>query len=88
MNYEGSPLVTPGSLWQNYLRLNQAARVEAYPVLTSEYVKEVKTSPTESEIRAIYEEGAGNFPSPTRQKPGSAVAIKLNWNMCRAAGTN
>lgn len=70
VNYEGSPLVTPGSLWQNYLRLNQAARVEAYPVLTSEYIKEVKATPTESEIRAIYEEGAGNFPSPNSPEPG------------------
>ncbi len=70
VNYEGSPLVTPGSLWQNYLRLNQAARVEAFPVLTSEFIKEVKTSPTESEVRAIYEEGAGNFPSPNSPEPG------------------
>ena len=70
VNYEGSPLVTPGSLWQNYLQLNQAARIEAYPVLVSEFVKDVKATPTESEIRAIYEEGSGNFPSPNSPEPG------------------
>lgn len=70
VNYEGRPLVTPGSLWQNYLRLNQAARIEAYPVLASEFVKEVKTKPTESDIRAIYDQGAANFPSPNSPEPG------------------
>ncbi len=70
VNYEGSPLVTPGSLWQNYLRLNQAARIEAFPVLTSDFVKEVKATPSESEMRAIYDEGAGNFPSPNSPEPG------------------
>ncbi len=70
VNYEGSPLVTPGNLWQNYLRLNQAARVEAYPVLVKEFVKEVKATPTESDLRAIYDAGVGNFPSPNSPEPG------------------
>lgn len=70
VNYEGSPLVTPGSVWQNYLRLNQSARVEAYPVLTTDFIKDVKGTPTESDMRAIYDEGASKFPSPNSSDPG------------------
>ncbi len=70
VNYEGNPLVTPGGLWQNYLRLNQAARIEAFPILTSEYVDDVKQTPTDSEVRTLYEAGASVFPSAENPEPG------------------
>ncbi len=70
VNFEGNPLVTPGNLWQNYLRFNQAARVEAYPILTRDFVSQVKETPSEADIRALYETGASNFPSPNSPLPG------------------
>jgi hypothetical protein len=78
VNYEGMPLVTPGSLWQNYLRLNQSARVEAYPVLTREFVKQVKETPSDAELRALYEAGAGNFPMPDSPEPGFRRRYQAN----------
>lgn len=78
VNYEGMPLVTPGNLWQNYLRLNQSARVEAYPVLTRDFIKQVKESPSDAEIRALYEAGADNFPSPNSPEPGFRRRYQAN----------
>ncbi len=78
VNYEGRPLVTPGSLWQNYLQLNRFANVEAYPVLVKDFIKEVKQTPSEVEIRTIYEAGAMNFPSPNSPEPGFRRRYQAN----------
>lgn len=78
VNYEGMPLVTPGALWQNYLKLNQAARIEAFPVLTSDFIKEVKETPNESQIRTLYDVGSQTFPSPNSPEPGFRRRYQAN----------
>ncbi|MGN6543446.1 MAG: hypothetical protein ACTHK7_00230, partial [Aureliella sp.] len=78
VNYEGAPLVTPGTLWENYLKLNQSARIEAYPVLAGDFVKQVKDAPSDAEIRQLYDAGAANFPSPNSPQPGFRRRYQAN----------
>ncbi|MGN6546923.1 MAG: hypothetical protein ACTHK7_17850, partial [Aureliella sp.] len=78
VNYEGAPLVTPGTLWENYLKLNQSARIEAYPVLAGDFIKQVKDAPSDAEIRQLYDAGAANFPSPNSPQPGFRRRYQAN----------
>ncbi|MFK8114894.1 MAG: hypothetical protein AB8B91_22015 [Rubripirellula sp.] len=73
------PVVTPLGQWQNFLKMNQSATVDAYGVLVSEYMDEANIDPSESEIKKIYEEGKDRLkypdddsPTPKFKRPDSA----------------
>ncbi|MDX1926656.1 MAG: hypothetical protein SFV81_09065 [Pirellulaceae bacterium] len=70
---------TPGDMWSDFLKLNQSAKVEAYPVLVSDFVKSVTGEPTEAEILAIYEKGKNRIPSPVFPEPGFMRDYKANF---------
>jgi hypothetical protein len=70
---------TPGDMWSDFLKLNQTAKVEAYPVLVSDHVKSVLGEPTEAEILAIYEKGKNRIPSPVFPEPGFMRDYKANF---------
>lgn len=61
--YNGAPLVTPSTNWENFRKFEQRAKIEAYPISTSSYLDKVQGTPTERELLAIYEEGKDRFPN-------------------------
>lgn len=83
------PIVTPLGQWQNFLKTNQQATVDAYGVLVSEYLDQTDDKPSESEIKEVYEQGKTRInypndlsPAPKFRRPDSAkieyVAADLN----------
>ena len=70
---------TPGDMWNDFLKLNQSAKIEAFPVLVSDFVKTVTGSPSEAEILAIYEKGKNRIASPVFPEPGFMRDYKANF---------
>jgi hypothetical protein len=75
----------PGRTWRDFLKLNQTAKVEAFPVFVSEYLEAVKQEPSDAEIQAIYDEGIGRAqnssafePAFLRRPKASAEYIQAN----------
>ncbi len=52
-------LTTPGKNWQDFLKFNRAAKIQAFPVFVNDFESQVKNKPTEKEIQDIYNEGKG-----------------------------
>lgn len=50
-------LSTPGKNWQDFLRFNQAAKIEAFPIFAKDFDSQVQGKPTEREIKELYEAG-------------------------------
>ena len=50
-------LTTPSKNWQVFLKFNQAAKIQAFPVFVNEFESLVKGKPSEKEVQAIYKEG-------------------------------
>ncbi len=76
---------TPADMWNDYLKLKQTARVEAFPVLVSDYVKSVSGQPTEAEITAIYEKGKARLADPSSPEPGFLRPYKANFEFVQGA---
>ena len=51
------PLTTPGKNWQDYLKFNRTAKIQAFPVFVNDFEAQVKNKPTEAEYQEIYKEG-------------------------------
>lgn len=66
----GMGAVSPGKTWQDFLKLTQTVKVEAYPIYVDSYTDKVTDKPTEAEIQAIYEEGKQNVAHPSSPNPG------------------
>jgi hypothetical protein len=50
-------LTTPSKNWQDFLRFNQAAKIQAFPVFAKDFEASVKGKPSEREIQDLYNEG-------------------------------
>lgn len=72
----------PLESWVAFEKLNRKATCEFYPVDVD--VTSVTGEPTESEIKALYEEGKYDYPDPTFKKPGFKAPRKLNIAYIRA----
>ena len=70
LNSSLRPIMTPGQNWQYFERLNRQIRIEAIPILVSDYVAQVTEQPTEMEIVRLYEDYKDQFSSPTSSEPG------------------
>ena len=66
----GLGALPPGKTWQDFLKLNQTVRIEAYPVDVNSYVDKVTSRPSEFEIQALYDEGKQRFDDPNSPDPG------------------
>ncbi|MFO0943918.1 MAG: SurA N-terminal domain-containing protein [Pirellulales bacterium] len=74
----GSYAPSPDQLWQNFLKLNQQTKVEAYPVLVSAYMDKVSKKPTDSQLQELYESGKTNFSHPDMPNAGFARRDQFN----------
>ncbi|MFK7736734.1 MAG: hypothetical protein AB8B50_11925 [Pirellulaceae bacterium] len=79
------PLVSPGKLFSDFMKLNQTAKVEAFPVLVDEYIDEVAGEPTDSEIEAIYQIGSMRAANPNSPDPGFIRLYKTNVEYVEAS---
>ena len=70
LNSGGRPIMSPGQAWQYFDRLNRQARIEAFPVLVSDFLDKVKEEPSEEEVSALYEKYKDQFSSPMVAEPG------------------
>jgi hypothetical protein len=60
----------PSKTWRDFLKLNQTAKIEAFPVFVSEYMSKVTGMPSEGEIQEIYDEGKNLLPNPNSEVAG------------------
>ena len=51
------PLTTPGKNWQDFLRFNRSAKIQAFPVFARDFESQVQGKPSEKEILDLYQEG-------------------------------
>lgn len=65
-----SPIVSPGKTFEDYKKLNQSAKVEAFPVFADDYLDQVTETPSSDEIDAIYMIGSQTAPNPNSPEPG------------------
>ncbi len=68
----------PGEAYQDFLKLNQTAKVEAFPVFVADHIEQVKGQPTNSEIQAIYELGSNRMADPNSPDPGLVRPYQTN----------
>lgn len=64
------PLVTPGKAFNDFLKINQAAKVEAFPVFVDDYLGQVESTPSEAEVQQIYDSGSLLASNPDSPDPG------------------
>lgn len=64
------PLQSPLDHWNNFLKLNQNATINAYGVMVDDYVKDTDPNPSQSEVVAVYEAGKDRYPSEQSSEPG------------------
>jgi hypothetical protein len=68
----------PGETYQDFLKLNRTAKVDAFPVFVADYVSKVTGQPTESEIQAIYDAGITRIANPNSPEPGLVRPYQAN----------
>ena len=75
---DGQPLASPGTLYNNFLKVNRAATVQAFPVFVNDFLDQVEGSPTEGEIEALYSVGRFAPPNPRSPDPAFARTYRAN----------
>ena len=50
-------LTTPSKNWQDFLKFNRAAKIQAFPVFVNDFESQVKNKPSEKEVQEIYKTG-------------------------------
>lgn len=50
-------LSTPSKNWREYLRLNQTAKIKAYPVNVRDFLDKVTATPSDKQLKELYESG-------------------------------
>ncbi len=68
----------PGETFQDFMKLNRTAKVEAFPVFVADHVSKVNGMPTETEIKAIYDLGSGMIANPNSPDPGFVQPYQAN----------
>ncbi len=66
----GSTSPSPDKLWKSFLKLNQKAKIEAYPILVSSFMDKVNKKPTDTQLQEIYDSGKTRTPHPDVAEPG------------------
>ncbi len=70
-------MITPQS-WQLFLRFQQRARIEAFPVLVDDYLSKVTATPSDADLKALYEEGKKRYPNKMFPEPGFQRRYEAN----------
>ncbi len=81
LNASGNPILSPGQAWQYFERVSRQVRIEAFPVLVSDFIDKVKEEPSESEVEALFEKYKNQFSSPTSAEPGFRKRYATNMEI-------
>lgn len=79
-DYDG--LATPAQRWDYFCRLNRRVKLEVYPFPVDQFINDGRIpEPSDSDLRAFYEEYKDNVPSPTSPEPGfrDPEGVKLEY---------
>lgn len=83
--YESAvPVPTPADLWQAHEQLSREVSVELYPLEVADYVDQVKETPPQSELEALFEEGKTLPPDPNSDTPGFYILPKIKFQYVKA----
>lgn len=63
------PIMTPAEEWTNFLKLNREATATAYGIPVESFVSKTDPKPSESAIKAMYEEGKDTDPNDQSPAP-------------------
>ncbi len=74
----GISSLAPGKTYRDFLKLNQTARVEAFPVSVDDYLDKVTAEPTEQEIQEIYDAGRNREANSESSEPGFVRPYQAN----------
>ncbi len=74
----GTGTQTPGKTFRNFARINRTANIEAFPVIVEDYLKDVTSDPTETDLTSIYEEGKARPADPDSPLPGFGRSYQVN----------
>lgn len=69
---------SPGKMYRDFEKLNLTAKVEAYPVFVDEFLTEIKDSPTEADINAIYDIGSTRVTDASSPEAGFMRRYQAN----------
>lgn len=74
-------LTTPSKNWQDYQRFNRVAKIKAFPVYTKDFESKVTATPTDRELRDLYNEGKdrSRIDSPLATQPAFMVPQTANF---------
>lgn len=75
---------TPLSAWDYYNRMNRRVTLEALPVNVEDFVDQVEASPSESEIKELYEDGKERYPDPASPEPGFKRRMEARFQYLKA----
>lgn len=68
----------PGETYQDFLKLNRSAKVEAFPVFVADYISKVQGQPSEAEIQTIFDLGSMQIANPNSPAPGFVEPYQAN----------
>lgn len=81
LNSGGRPIMSPSQAWQYFERLNRQARIEGFPIVVADYVKNVKDEPSEAEVTELFEKYKEQFSSPMSAEPGFRKRYQANLDV-------
>ena len=73
--------VTPRELWDYYVKYRTEASVKMLPLPVSQFVPQVKDTPTQEELKTLFEKYKEVEYSPASDKPGFMLSrqLKIEW---------
>ncbi len=74
----------PGKTYRDFKKINQTAKVEAFPVVVSDFISQVNGEPTDAEVQAIYDAGSLRAPNPASPEPGFVRLYNANFEYVTA----
>jgi len=66
----GYYVTVPGEIYQDFLKLNRTAKVEAFPVFVADFMGKVQGQPSELDIQTIFDLGSMQLDNPNSADPG------------------
>ena len=80
----GSLMITPAALWQNFNRVNRKISAEVLPVKVADFVDQVEADPSDTELRAFFEQYRAELPNPNLPEPGFMQPYRAAFGYVKA----
>ncbi len=84
VSFTNSPLITPAANWENFQKFEQRTKIEAFPVFTDTFIEKVTQTPTDREMREVYDAGMDFLPNPDSPEFGFVKPYSADIEYLRA----